>query len=74
MPECAQDDTRAYWAAADAHERTNGRLYRDIEFALPKELPERQQVALAFAASVTIADGERLPYTLAVHRRARERT
>ena len=70
MPEWAQDDTRAYWAAADAHERANGRLYRDIEFALPKELPERQQVALAraFAASVTTTDdGERLPYTLAVH-------
>ena len=69
MPEWAQEDPRAYWAAADAHERANGRLYRDIEFALPKELPERQQVALAraFAASVTTGTGERLPYTLAVH-------
>ena len=38
MPEWAQDDPRTYWAAADAHERANGRLYRDIEFALPKEL------------------------------------
>ena len=69
MPEWAQDDPRAYWAAADAHERANGRLYRDIEFALPKELSERQQVALAreFSASVTTGTGERLPYTLAVH-------
>ena len=40
--------TRAtYWAAADENERANGRLFRDIEFALPKELSERQQVALA---------------------------
>ena len=69
MPEWAQDDPRTYWAAADAHERANGRLYRDIEFALPKELPERQQVALAraFSDSVTTGTGERLPYTLAVH-------
>ena len=69
MPEWAQDDPRTYWAAADAHERANGRLYRDIEFALPKELTERQQVALAreFATSVTTGTGERLPYTLAVH-------
>ena len=53
----------------DENERTNGRLCRDIEFALPKELPERHQVALAraFATSVTTGTGERLPYTLAVH-------
>ena len=53
----------------DENERANGRLFRDIEFALPKELSERQQVALAreFSASVTTGTGERLPYTLAVH-------
>ena len=47
----------------------SGRLFRDVEFALPKELSERQQVALAreFSASVTTGTGERLPYTLAVH-------
>ncbi len=69
MPDWAQDDPRTYWAAADAHERANGRLFRDVEFALPAALPERQRVALAreFAASVTNSDGERLPYTLAVH-------
>ena len=69
MPDWAQDDPRTYWAAADAHERANGRLFRDVEFALPTALPERQQVALAreFAASVTNSGGERLPYTLAVH-------
>ena len=69
MPEWAQDNPRAYWAAADENERANGRLFRDIEFALPKELSERQQVALAreFSASVTTGTGERLPYTLAVH-------
>ena len=42
MPEWAQDDPRTYWAAADENERANGRLFRDIEFALPKELFERQ--------------------------------
>ena len=69
MPEWAQDDPRTYWAAADENERANGRLFRDVEFALPKELSERQQVALAreFSASVTTGTGERLPYTLAVH-------
>ena len=38
MPEWAQDDPRAYWQAADEHERANGRLYSEIQFALPREL------------------------------------
>ena len=68
MPEWAKDDPGAYWEAADEHERANGRLYREIQFALPKELNEeqRRELASSFAASVT--EGERLPYTLAIHR------
>ena len=30
MPAWAQDDPRAYWQAADEHERANGRLYSEI--------------------------------------------
>ena len=68
MPEWAEDDPRGYWAGADAHERANGRLYRQVEFALPRELNERerQEVASSFAKNLT--GEERLPYTLAVHR------
>ena len=35
------------------HERVNGRLFREVEFALPKELNEGDQVELAreFASS-----------------------
>ena len=29
--------SRSYWAAADEYERANGRLYREVQFALPKE-------------------------------------
>ena len=70
MPEWAEDDQRSYWEAADEHERVNGRLFREVEFALPRELNESDQVELAreFAAKLTSAGGERLPYTLAVHR------
>ena len=35
-PKWAEDDPQKYWAAADAHERANGRLYREVEFALPR--------------------------------------
>ena len=70
MPEWAEDDPRCYWEAADEHERVNGRLFREVEFALPRELNEGEQVELAreFASKLTSAGGERLPYTLAVHR------
>ena len=68
MPSWAADDPRAYWSAADEHERANGSLFKEVEFALPVELNERQQreVASSFAADLT--GGERLPYTLAIHR------
>ena len=68
MPEWAKDDPRSYWEAADEYERANGRLYREVQFALPKELNEgeRRELASGFAARLT--EGERLPYTLAIHR------
>ena len=70
MPEWAKEDPRSYWEAADLHERVNGRLFREVEFALPRELKEGDQIELAreFASKLTRAGGERLPYTLAVHR------
>ena len=68
MPEWAEDDPQKYWEAADAGERANGRLYREVEFALPRELnkQERHEVASSFAKHLT--GEERLPYTLAIHR------
>ena len=68
MPEWDEEDPRSYWEAADEHERANGSLFREITFALPKELNEeqRRELASGFAAGVT--EGERLPYTLAIHR------
>ena len=68
MPEWAEDDPGKYWEAADEHERANGRLYSEVQFALPKELneEERREAASSFAERLT--GGERLPYTLAIHR------
>ena len=68
MPEWAKDDPRSYWEAADEYERANGRLYREVQFALPKELNEGQRRELASGFAKRLTDGERLPYTLAVHR------
>ena len=68
MPEWAKDDPRSYWEAADEHERANGSLFREITFALPKELNEEQRRELASGFAADVTEGERLPYTLAIHR------
>ena len=72
MPAWAQDDPHAYWQAADAHERANGRLYSEIQFALPRELDASGRRALAGAFAERVCGGERLPYTLALHKGAAE--
>ena len=70
MPAWAENCPRNYWAAADIHERANGRLFKQIEFALPKELSPQQQTELAASFCVDMAltkDGP-LPYSFAVHK------
>ena len=68
MPQWAADDPRGYWAAADAHERVNGRLFVAVECALPKELNAAQQRTLARSFADALTGGERLPYTMALRR------
>ena len=68
MPEWAEDEPRHYWAAADAHERVNGRLFLEVECALPKELNAAQQRTLGRSFADALTGGERLPYTMALRR------
>ena len=68
MPKWAADKPNDYWQGADAGERANGRLFREVEFALPVELDEGQQVELAREFAQEITKDEQLPYTLAIHR------
>ena len=68
IPEWAEDEPQKYWAAADAGERANGRLYREVEFALPRELNERERVEVASSFAKKLTGEERLPYTLTIHR------
>ena len=66
MPAFASSDARVYWAAADSHERSNGRLFRSLTAALPNSLDPagRLELARSFAAYVTAGQ---MPYTLALH-------
>ncbi len=66
MPEFAQTDPRAFWVAADTHERANGRTYTELQIALPRKLDRPQREALAREATRELL-GERFAYTLAVH-------
>lgn len=68
MPEFAQNNPREYWQAADKFERSNARLFRQIEFALPIELSLEQQIVLAHKFATTITGKEAMPYTLAIHK------
>ena len=63
MPKWAEDDPGEYWAAADQHERSNGRLYSEVQFALPKELNE----AGAAGGGLELRRGTDRPGEAAVH-------
>ena len=69
MPDWAHAEARAaaYWDAADLHERSNGRLYKSMDFALPLALDAEQQQDLAVTFAHSLTDAEQLPYTLAIH-------
>lgn len=67
MPEWAEKNPTDYWEAADNYERQNGRLYKEVEFSLPRELPEEERLELARDFAERLTREENLPYTLAVH-------
>lgn len=70
MPAWAKENPVLYWQAADQHERANGRLFQQVEIALPRELREPQRIVLAveFAKALAETPDGSLPYTVAVHR------
>ena len=67
MPSWAADSPRDYWVAADEYERANGRLYREVHFALPAELSAGEQRALARRFARDVTGEESLPHTLVIH-------
>lgn len=66
MPAWAEHDPKVFWAAADLHERANGRVYSELEVALPRELAPDQQVALVREFTENTL-GQRHAYTWAIH-------
>ena len=66
MPEFARENPQAFWEAADVHERVNGRTYRELQIALPRELSGEQRIELARKATQEFL-GDRFADTMAVH-------
>ena len=66
MPEWAQDNPKEFWRAAEDFERANGRVYREIEVAIPNELTQDQQKELV-KEFVEQQLGKEHPYTYAIH-------
>lgn len=69
MPEWA-NEAKKYWDAADVYERGNGRLFKQLEFALPKELTADQQKELVqtYVGKLTSTKDGPLPYSYSIHK------
>lgn len=69
MPEWAEN-AKTYWDAADVYERGNGRLFKQLEFALPKELTPDQQKELVqgYVDKLATVQSGPLPYNFAIHK------
>lgn len=69
LPAWANDDASTFWKAVDEHSRANGRLYTEIEFALPKQLSPQEGLELArqMAWDMSIRPNGQVPFTMAVH-------
>lgn len=67
MPAWAEHDSVKYWKSADLWERANGRLFKEIEFALPRELQQSQQIQLVKNMARELTAKEKLPYTVVIH-------
>ena len=66
MPSFSQDDPRYFWECAEVYEDVNANLFRTIDFSLPYELSDEENIELAkkFAKELF---GESYVYSLAIH-------
>ena len=67
MPKWIENKPVEYWKAADTYERSNGRLFKEVEIALPVELERKKHIEVAKELAHHLTRKEKLPYVLAVH-------
>lgn len=60
------EDAKHFWKSADKNERINGRIYKELEISLPRELDAEQRVELVkdFMEKTL---GDKFTYSYAIH-------
>lgn len=65
LPTWARDAAH-FWKSADKNERINGRIYKELEISLPRELSEEQRLELV-RSFVKDTLGDNFTYSFAIH-------
>ena len=67
LPSWAGGNPRVFFAAADEYERSNGRLFTQVLFAIPNGLSDEDSLQLAYHYAEAVTENG-ASYALAVHR------
>lgn len=66
MPSFSQDNPRYFWECSEVYERVNANLFRTVDFSLPSELTDEENIELATKFAEELF-GESYVYSLAIH-------
>lgn len=66
MPSFSQKDPRYFWECSEVYERVNANLFRTVDFSLPSELTDEENIELATKFAEELF-GESYVYSLAIH-------
>lgn len=71
MPSFAQNDPKYFWKCNELYESVNANHFRTIEFSLPHELSDKENIELATKFAEELF-GENYVYSLAIHSKPSE--
>lgn len=66
MPDFASEDPRLFWESCENYERANANTFRTIDFSLPTELSNEENIELAARFAEELF-GDKFVYSMAVH-------
>ena len=66
MPNFASEDPKLFWESCENYERANANTFRTIDFSLPTELSDEENIELAAKFAEELF-GDKFVYSMAVH-------
>ena len=66
MPAFASEDPKVFWESCENYERANANTFRTIDFSLPTELSDEENIELAARFAEELFD-DKFVYSMAVH-------